>query len=560
MRRKILLTKLMLVLFVSVCTGQSQDNFHKLLEKLDREIDLRSVFHARREGRIAELKDTLKDPALSESKLIEGYGRLFWDYLTYQTDSAIHYAAAKREVAAKAGIHEKVIEAELNLAQSYAIAGLNKDLADKLAQLSQEDMTPELQRYYLYVHSLLCENVNSLTTNPHLSTRHARDLHDVYTALLEMMTPANSGVWYHFIEAKLLDLEGAIEESRSLLENGIDLDSIDERDLAMYYYLLGKVCEKGAGTTEEANCYYVQAALCDLRCADREHYAIYKLSKILYEQGDIDKAYAYMKVAMEDANFCNAYKRIHQLSQTMPVISSSYQLMRSQKQRMLYILLCVSIASIAMLTCMLIYMVKLSRSYRNATIQLTALNRDLKEVSNDLADANIIKETYIVRYMDLCLENIRQMSDRLRHISRFIKQNDMELVGKSPLRKMLDTVSFENDNLKIFHSNFDSTFLTLFPTFVEEYNKLLTPEGQVVLKNPMCLNTELRIYALVRLGVTNSVKIAMFLQCSLSTVYNNRTNARNKAIVDRDRFEEYVSRMDISIGIIKALKGREADH
>ena len=109
--------------------------------------------------------------------------------------------------------------------------------------------------------------------------------------------------------------------------------------------------------------------------------------------------------------------------------------------------------------------------------------------------------------------------------------------------KMLDTVSFENDNLKIFHSNFDATFLTLFPTFVEEYNKLLTPEGQVVLKNPMCLNTELRIYALVRLGVTNSVKIAMFLQCSLSTVYNNRTNARNKAIVDRDRFEEYVSRI-----------------
>lgn len=156
MRRKILLTKLMLVLFVSVCTGQSQDDFHKLLEKLDREIDIRSVFHAKREGRIAELKNTLKNPALSESKLIEGYGRLFWDYLTYQTDSAIHYAAAKREVAAKAGIHEKVIEAELNLAQSYAIAGLNKDLADKLAQLSQEDMTPELQRYYLYVHSLLC--------------------------------------------------------------------------------------------------------------------------------------------------------------------------------------------------------------------------------------------------------------------------------------------------------------------------------------------------------------------------------------------------------------------
>ena len=114
------------------------------------------------------------------------------------------------------------------------------------------------------------------------------------------------------------------------------------------------------------------------------------------------------------------------------------------------------------------------------------------------------------------------------------------------LRKALDPAAFARENLELFYNNFDITFLKLFPSFVEEYNKLLKPSERIVLKAPDALTTELRIYALVRLGITDSVQIAQFLHCSLSTVYNNRTSARNKACVDRSRFEHFVARIGIA--------------
>ena len=91
-----------------------------------------------------------------------------------------------------------------------------------------------------------------------------------------------------------------------------------------------------------------------------------------------------------------------------------------------------------------------------------------------------------------------------------------------------------------YYKNFDAIFLHVYPSFVSDFNELLLPEERIVLKEGELLNTELRIYALVRLGINDSVKIAELLHCSPQTVYNNRLKVRNKASVPKEQFAETV--------------------
>lgn len=218
---------------------------------------------------------------------------------------------------------------------------------------------------------------------------------------------------------------------------------------------------------------------------------------MLYADGEINRAYRYLKVALEDANYCNSQKRLVKVSQLLPIIDNDYQIRRNRQQRNLYISLSFLALLVVLLIAALTYINKLYRNNRRVGLRLAALNNELKELNSHLSESNLIKQTYIVRYMDFCLNYIDQMDSRLKRIARLLDGNN-----RDALRKALDPAAFARENLELFYNNFDITFLKLFPSFVEEYNKLLKPSERIVLKAPDALTTELRIYALVRLGIT----------------------------------------------------------
>lgn len=170
--------------------------------------------------------------------------------------------------------------------------------------------------------------------------------------------------------------------------------------------------------------------------------------------------------------------------------------------------------------------------------KLVLLNNELNESNDYLFEANHIKEQYIIHFLDLCSDYITKMEDYRISLNRLALNNQMDKLLKR-LRSGTQIV----DEIENLYKNFDSVFLSLYPTFVSEFNNLLAKEEQIVPKQNELLNRELRIFALLRLGISDTAKIASFLRCSISTVYNYRTRIRNKAIVPRDEFENYVMKI-----------------
>ena len=169
---------------------------------------------------------------------------------------------------------------------------------------------------------------------------------------------------------------------------------------------------------------------------------------------------------------------------------------------------------------------------------LNSINKDLNTRNEDLKDANLIKEEYIAHFFDLCSEYIDKMEEYRKHLNSLAKNKKFV-----QLYQELDSNSNIEDELDKLHERFDQIFLSLYPNFIENFNDLLKPEEKIKLKSGEILNTELRIFALIRLGITDSIKIAGFLRYSLSTIYNYRTKTRNKAAVPRDEFEDYVAKI-----------------
>ena len=159
----------------------------------------------------------------------------------------------------------------------------------------------------------------------------------------------------------------------------------------------------------------------------------------------------------------------------------------------------------------------------------------LKEANHSIAENSYLKEEYIGRYMDQCSVYLEKMDNYRRSLGKIAATGNVE-----ELYKNIKSSKFIEGELKEFYANFDNTFLQMFPTFVEDFNALLTNDEQISLKAGERMNTELRIFALIRLGITDSVKIAQFLRYSVTTIYNYRTKVRNKAAGDRDLLEQEV--------------------
>ena len=167
--------------------------------------------------------------------------------------------------------------------------------------------------------------------------------------------------------------------------------------------------------------------------------------------------------------------------------------------------------------------------------ELVNFNRRLTEANHEIAENSKIKEEYIAQFMDQCSLYIEKIDAYRKSLNKLLSAGKID-----ELKKALKSTDLMDEELKSFYRNFDATFLKLFPTFVADFNKLLTPDGQIVLKKEGQLNTELRVFALIRLGITDSVKIAQFLRYSVTTIYNYRTKTRNKAAGNRNELEDQI--------------------
>ena len=300
---------------------------------------------------------------------------------------------------------------------------------------------------------------------------------------------------------------------------------------------------------EQFKKYIILSALSDIKSGIKDQASLWTLADILYKEGDINRAYNYICFSWEESQIYNARLRVEQISKVLSVINNTYQLESERKSRQLrFYLILISVLSLFLLVS-IVYIYKQMRSLaiaRNnlevANKQLNGLNHELSEMNGCLKDFNFrlsesnhVKEEYIGRFMTLCSTYIDKLEAYRRMVNKKLQSGQ-----SAELYKITRASNITEEELKEFYQNFDTTFLFLYPDFVAEFNALLVDEEHIVLKKGELLNTELRIFALIRLGISDSSKIAEFLRYSVNTIYNYRAKVKNKAKISRDDFESQV--------------------
>ena len=533
---------------IPLFAGSEMDS---LLRVLDRTVDDFQIYSNMKEAKINKLKDLLKYTT-SYSQKYEICGKLYDEYSFYKSDSALVYARKKLLIAEKLNNKRNLTDARLNLASIMGITGMYKEAMDIVNKVDINE-APDLKAYYFHINRTIYGFMADYASSSQEKRRYDEITAAYRDSLLIVNAPSSSA--HVMVRSDQLIINKKYNEALKLLLNYYPTIKNNIHDRAIIAYSIA-LAYHGKHERDLEKRWLTTSAIYDLQSATKEYISLRLLAYTLYEDGDVDRAYKYIKRSLDDALFCNARLRTFEISKMLPIIDKAYQQQSDSRQRLMMITI-FSISTLSVLLMLAVFFVyrqmkKLAVARKNLSDankllndlnhELSATNIQLNNTNETLLEANLIKEEYIGRYMDQCSAYIDKLDDYRRLL------NKTATAGKiDDLLRVIKSKQFIEDELKEFYDNFDSTFLQLFPTFVDEFKLLLSDYEDVTLKSGQLLNTELRIFALIRLGITDSVKISHFLRYSLSTIYNYRTKLRNKAICKRGEFEENVMRIGSNI-------------
>lgn len=539
--------KVILIFVTIVLSGLLYAKDNKSTDALLREIDgiikNRQTYGAEKEARIADLKKLLVEAASDEQRY--GFcGRLFDEYRAYNLDSSFVYAQRKEELAHRLNKLDYLDDSAMNMAEVMGTTGMYKEALELLGKIDKKTLPNYLYGYYYHLYRTIYGLMGDYVVTEKAKKEYYR-MTDLYRDSL-LQINASDSLGHALVMADKCIVHARYDEAIDMLMEYYSKPSLDDHAQAMITYTISEGYRL-KGDKQGQKHYLALSAIADLKSAVKEYVSLRKLASLVYEEGDIDRAYNYLKCSLEDATLCNARLRTLEISQVFPIIDQAYQLKtKRQQQEMKVSLICISLLSVFLLVAIFfVYkqMKKVAAARREVIDTNTLLqelneelhdsNSQLKEMNHTLSEANYIKEEYIGRYMDQCSTYLDKMDLYRRSLNKIAAAGRVE-----ELYKAIKSSQFLDEELKEFYANFDVTFLQLFPSFVEDFNALLTEPMQP--KPGELLNTELRIFALIRLGITDSTKIAQFLRYSVTTIYNYRTRVRNKAVGERDEFEAKV--------------------
>lgn len=333
-------------------------------------------------------------------------------------------------------------------------------------------------------------------------------------------------------------MEGRYEEAFEPIQNYLAcIDTLSNEAARAYYQLSLLYKQKGDRENEERE--LIRSVIADEHSAVRQNRSLRLLAQLLYEQGDIKRAYRYIQVSSVDANFYNTRLRNSQVAEALPIIERDYQLERDRQERRLRIgILLISVLFVIILLFAL-YIRRKRRQLSVARRELIRQNEDLNQMNEEMREKNEelfrladelqesdqIKEKYVGYFLQLCSVYIQKIGEYRKTVNRKIRTGQID-----DLYRMTASTQALQTETKEFYKKFDEAFLHIFPNFVADFNNLLREDQRFDLKKEELLNTELRIFALIRLGIKDSSQIAEFLSYNPVTIYSYRTKVKSKAI------------------------------
>lgn len=541
-----------IIIFLCLCTicmcrlhAADSSRADSLLLKLDQAIKERPIYMEQKELKLVELKRQLHRQIPDEERFAI-LGTLLDEYRSFNTDSALHMAEEREQIAIRLGNREYIDNARMNKADVLGMTGMYKEVMDLMRNIHIDRLPVDIHPYYYHIYRTVYGLMADYAVTAYEKKLYT-ELTDKYRDSLLLVNKDNLLI-HTLIQSDQYNVRNEYDKAIRLLTDYLALQKDYEHDVAICAYTLSE-SYRLKGDKEKEKEYLIVSAMADMKTAVREYISLRKLAVLLYQEGDIERAYSYVKICMEDAAACNARLRKLEILEIFPIINDAYQQkMEKQQEQMKWALVSISLLSLFLLLA-IFYVYKQMKKVAAARREVIDANKRLKELNDELhlsnaqlkeanhsiAENSYLKEEYIGRYMDQCSVYLEKMDNYRRSLGKIAATGNVE-----ELYKNIKSSKFIEGELKEFYTNFDNTFLQLFPTFVEDFNALLADDEQISLKAGERMNTELRIFALIRLGITDSVKIAQFLRYSVTTIYNYRTKVRNKAAGDRDLLEQEV--------------------
>ena len=345
------------------------------------------------------------------------------------------------------------------------------------------------------------------------------------------------------IAANRLLESGKDSEARDLLLHARPDTLTLTPEAASIYFNLANVYTRidttpGSAPRREAILNFACAAAADMHNGSRNYRSLSRLASMLLDEGDIGRAHRYIHKSADDAAASHASKRQIEMPSVLAEIDSQYYTLQQRRRTLIFSSIILAVIAVAATAAFLVMMRRKNRRLKSAALRLKEANdnlrdayRSMERLNQDINNESRIKEAYIREFMQLCLSYLKKMEHFRAGLAKIAASGNLD-----KLTAAINSSRYVNREIAEFYDNFDSAFLSLYPDFIESLNALLEPDFQYD-KLRTSLTTELRIYALVTIGITESAEISHFLRCSESTVYNYRTRMRNHA-KNRSTFEQ----------------------
>ena len=497
------------------------------LDKLDASLAKRSYFEKQRIDRIENLKAGLKK-ARTDARKYEQMYALYNEYKSYCYDSARHYSYACLEVATRQHHSQNIAQSKMAIAFSLISAGILSEANDVIMTINKDSLNGQLLVDYYEVNSQLWRSMaDYVKEEPFYSKYIARS--NAYLDSVKQTVAPNSCMWWSVTGSRQMrdrEFQKALESFEHVLKDcGVDLHMRAKTMAEMAWAHLGLEHE------DKAIAYFAQSAIADNETATREITALYHLSSLIFKRGEHERASAYVHQALEDVNFYGTRLRKVEINDILPIIEQDrYDVVRGQRN---WLFVVSGLFVVLLLACLWSYWTirrknnKLTEARETIAGQLEQLKRSNLQLQED----DKIKNAYIGRSFYTNAEFIAKLEKLYMTIDRKIAARQFE-----DLRSMmkLSTLNIERENM---YEAFDQTFLKLFPNFVERYNSLFEEKDRKLPANEHSLTSEMRIFALIRLGINDSERIAKFLDYSVHTVNTYKTRIKNRSTVDNEQFE-----------------------
>lgn len=545
---KKILSLVYIMCFSALTSSFAQNkNIKDLYEQLDQAIEQSQYYINQKESRITKIKKQSRQ-GHTPPQLLTAYYKLYEEYKTYKSDSSIYYIHQAIDLAKRNNMKSDITKLRSLLALQYSTSGAFTEALHVLQSIDKKTLNNSNKKdYYIAFYHVYGELG---FTNINIDTELSQEFYskqDCYRDTLFSILSPNSED-YLMRKEVLLTNQNKLKEALKI--NDIRLSKCKKGSheygiVAYYRYLIYRSLKD----EDMVKYWLLQSAICDVKCAINDQASLWILAEILSKEKDVERSYKYINFSWKaNKKFCTRI-RSWQISPVLGTIDHNYQAeLKKANHRLIFAIICVSLLVIAL--ALLTFYVNKQKSYlSNARNELKKTNTQLEELNNKLSstngmlkasndklnESNGVKEEYIGQFLGACSHYIDKLDKMRLNVNKMVKNKQY-----NELYSMTKSSEVKEQELEELYANFDKVFLNLFPNFVEDLNGLLKEECQIHLSSPNKLSAIVRVFALIRLGIDDSTKIAEFLHYAVNTIYNYRAKLRNGAINDRNEFEKKV--------------------